>query len=303
MNQCSINQGLTKYLIWLALIVLPSWAVAKPLVVGITLHPYYSYTAQVVGDRATLLPLIASGFNPHNYELQPSDIQRLSSMDALVLNAIGHDEFAVHALEGLDLPNLTVINANKDVPLLSSGSGNANYNPHSFVSIDAAIRQVYTLAKELGRLDPNNASYFQQNALRYARELRQLKNTYRSKLLDVNLSGVRIASTHNAYGYLLQEFGIGVDTVIEPAHGVEPSASQLQATIQRINDANIQVLFTELDMDNRYVDVIEAATGIQIYHFSHMTHGDYDADQVTREMEHNLSTLVEALTLAAKANS
>ena len=198
---------------------------------------------------------------------------------------------------------LTVINANKDVPLLSSGGGNANYNPHSFVSIDAAIRQVYTIAVELGKLDPDNASYFQQNALRYARELRQLKNTYRSQLLDVNLSGIRIASTHNAYGYLLQEFGIGVDTVIEPAHGVEPSASQLQATIQRINDANIQVLFTELDMDNRYVDVIEAATGIQIYHFSNMTHGDYDADQVIREMEHNLSTLVEALTLAAKANS
>lgn len=298
-----MKQRLIKYLVCLAFIILPSWVVAKPLVVGVTLHPYYSYTAQVVGDRATLLPLIASGFNPHNYELQPADIKRLNSMDALVLNAIGHDEFAVHALEGLDLPRLTIINANKDVPLLSSDGGNANYNPHSFVSIDAAIRQVYTIAKELGRLDPNNASYFQQNALRYARELRQLKNTYRSKLLDMNLSDVRIASTHNAYGYLLQEFGIGVDTVIEPAHGVEPSASQLQTIIQRINDANIQVLFTELDMDNRYVDVIEAATGIKIYHFSHMTHGDYDANQVMREMEHNLSTLVEALTLAAKANS
>ncbi|GLR63603.1 metal ABC transporter solute-binding protein, Zn/Mn family [Marinospirillum insulare] len=292
-----------RFISCLALIVLPSLVAAKPLVVGITLHPYYSYAAQVVGDRATVLPLIESGFNPHNYELQPADIKRLSSMDALVLNAIGHDEFAVHALEGLDLPNLTVINANKDVPLLSSGGGNTNYNPHSFVSIDAAIRQVYTLAKELAKLDPDNASYFQKNALRYARELRQLKNTYRNQLLDVDLSRVRIASTHNAYGYLLQEFGIGVDTVIEPAHGVEPSASQLQATIQRINNANIQVLFTELDMDNRYVDVIEEATGIQIYHFSHMTYGEYDANQVMREMKHNLSTLVEALALAAKANS
>src|SRR5690554_2094800 len=137
-----MKQHLMQLLIWLTLIVLPSWAIAKPLVVGISLHPYYSYTAQVVGDRATLLPLIASGFNPHNYELQPSDIKRLSSMDALVLNAIGHDEFAVHALEGLDLPNLTLINANKDVPLLSSGSGNANYNPHSFVSIRSEERRV-----------------------------------------------------------------------------------------------------------------------------------------------------------------
>jgi len=298
-----MNRCLIKYLTWLVLLILPGWAVAKPLVVGITLHPYYSYTAQIVGDRATLVPLVASGFNPHNYELQSSDIKRLTSMDAIVLNAIGHDEFAMNALKSLELPKLTLINANKDVPLLSSGRGNDNYNPHSFVSIDAAIRQVYTIAVELGKLDPENASYFQKNALRYARELRQLKNTYRSKLLNVNLNGVRIASTHNAYGYLLQEFGIGVDTVIEPAHGVEPSASQLQATIQRINDANIQVLFTELDMDNRYVDVIEAATGIQIYHFSHMTHGNYDANQVIREMEHNLSTLVEALTLASKAAS
>lgn len=294
---------LMRFISCLVLVALPSLAVAKPLVVGITLHPYYSYTAQVVGDRATLLPLIESGFNPHNYELQPSDIKRLSSMDALVLNGIGHDEFAVHALDGLDLPNLTLINANKDVPLLSSGGGNANYNPHSFVSIDAAIRQVYTIAKALGKLDPDNASYFQQNALRYARQLRQLKNTYRSQLLDADLSKVRIASTHNAYGYLLQEFGIGIDTVIEPAHGVEPSASQLQATIQRIQDADIQVLFTELNMDNRYVDVIEKATGIKIYHFSHMTHGDYDAEQVLREMEHNLATLAKALTLAAKANN
>lgn len=274
-------------------------ATAKTLVVGITLHPYYSYTAQVVGDKAILLPLIESGFNPHSYELQPSDIKRLGKMDALILNGIGHDEFAVHALQGLELPNLTLINANKNVPLLSSGSGSNNYNPHSFVSIDAGIRQVYTIAKELGKLDPDNAMYFQKNALRYARQLKTLKNTYRNQLLDVNLTGVRIASTHNAYGYLLQEFGIGLDTVIEPAHGVEPSASQLQGTIKRIRDANIQVLFTELDMDNRYVDVIEKATGIKIYHFSHMTHGDYDADQVFREMKHNLATLVKALTLAA----
>jgi zinc transport system substrate-binding protein len=246
------------------------------------------------------MPLIQSGFNPHNYELQPADIRRLTQMDALVLNGIGHDEFATHALEGVDLPKLTLIYANKDVPLLSYGRDNTNYNPHSFVSIDAAIRQVYTIAAELGKLDPDNASYFQTNALQYARELRQLKNRYRSQLMNVDLSGVRIASTHNAYGYLLQEFGIGVDTVIEPAHGVEPSASQLQDTIARIREARIQVLFTELDMENRYVEVIEQATGIRIYHFSHMTHGEYEPGLVMREMEHNLKTLVLALTNAAE---
>jgi len=121
-------------------------------------------------------------------------------------------------------------------------------------------------------------------------------------LLTLDLASVRIASTHNAYGYLLQEFGIGIDTVIEPAHGVEPNATQLQQTIERIKAANIQVLFTELDMDNRYVELIQNATGIRIYHFSHMTFGDYDPDLVSREMDHNLKTLVKALSLAAQAS-
>lgn len=293
---------MNRWLLLCAGLLATTSAWAKPLVVGITLHPYYSYVSHIVGDRARIQPLIESGFNPHSYELQPADLKRLLEMDALVLNGIGHDEFAVHALEGLELPRLTLIQANRDLPLLSSGKGGNSYNPHTFVSIDAAIRQLYTIARELGRLDPDNADYFQANALAYGRELRALKNRYRGQLLELDLSRVRIASTHNAYGYLLQEFGIGIDTVIEPAHGVEPNASQLQQTIDRIRDANIQVLFTELDMDNRYVRLIEEATGIRIYHFSHMTFGDYDAGLVSREMEHNLQTLVQALRFAAEAS-
>lgn len=296
MNKSTLRLG---FLIWILSSTTPLWA--QNLTVGITLHPYYSYVSQVLGEHGQVLPLIESGFNPHNYELQPADLRRLTQLDALVVNGIGHDEFALHALEHLDLPRLTVIHANRDVPLLRYGQGNMSVNPHTFVAIDAAIRQIYTIAAELGRLDPAHAAAFQQNALRYARHLRQIKNHYRAQIMALDLTQVRIASTHNAYGYLLQEFGIGIDTVIEPAHGVEPSATQLQDTIRRIQQAQIQVLFTELDLDHRYVDVIEQATGIRIYHFSHMTHGAYSADLVEREMRHNLETLVEALTYAAEA--
>ena len=279
-----------------------------PLKVGITLHPYYSYVANVIGDRAELVPLVDSGFNPHSYELQPADLKRLLSMDALVLNGIGHDEFATQAVEKLihSQPELkqqlTLINANKDVPLLASANSRNAWNPHTFVSIDAAIRQVYTIAKSLGQLDPENAKYFQRNAIQYARKLRGLKNRYMRQLVATDLSSIRIASTHNAYGYFLQEFGIRIDTVIEPAHGVEPSASQLKKTIERIRSANVNLLFTELDMDNRYVSTIERATGIHLHHFSHMTYGDYDPDKVYREMEQNLKTLNKALKQASSDN-
>lgn len=280
-------------------------AFAKRLNVGITLHPYYSYVKNIVGDRADVVPLVDAGFNPHAYELQPQDMKRLSSMDAIVVNGIGHDEFAIHAINAQQkhLTKITVIYANKEVPLLTAANSKSAWNPHTFVSISAAIRQVYTIAKALGELDPDNAKYFKKNAVAYARKLRTIKNRYSKLLLGIDYSNARIASTHNAYGYFLQEFGIAIDTVIEPAHGVEPSASQLQGTIKRIRDANVNVLFTELNMENRYVTTIENATGIKLFHFSHMTFGDYDESLVEREMTTNLQTLVTALKAIAKKES
>ncbi|WP_415898058.1 metal ABC transporter solute-binding protein, Zn/Mn family [Neptuniibacter sp. QD57_21] len=293
-----------KHLITFSLFLFSSALMAEPLKVGITLHPYYAYVANIVKDRAEIVPLVDAGFNPHSYELQPADLKRLMTMDALVVNGIGHDEFAFRALEALEAQNgkqrkkIKVILANQDVPLLAAKNTVGAWNPHTFVSISAAIRQVYTIAKNLGELDPDNAKFYKKNAVQYARKLRTLKNQYTQALNGLDLSGIRIASTHNAYGYFLQEFGIGIDTVIEPAHGVEPSASQLQGTIDRIRDAQVQVLFTELNMDYRYVETVEKATGIGLYHFSHLTFGEYDAELVYREMEHNLKTLVKALKSA-----
>lgn len=66
------------------------------------------------------------------------------------------------------------------------------------------------------------------------------------QLSDDNVQALKVATTHNAYNYFLQEFGIEVSAVIEPAHGVEPSASQLQETIEKIRRSGINVLFTNL---------------------------------------------------------
>ncbi|MEM7564035.1 MAG: zinc ABC transporter substrate-binding protein [Pseudomonadota bacterium] len=267
--------------------------------IGITLHPYYSYVKNIVQNRAQVIPLIEAGFNPHAYKLSPSDLSRLKKMDAIVVNGIGHDEFAMEAIRKLDLPDLNVIMANEKVPLISKPGGKV-HNPHTFVAIDAAIRQIYTIARSLAVLDPDNGKFFMRNALGYAKQLRQIKSEALASIAELNLSQIRIASTHNAYGYLLQEFGMTVTAVVEPAHGVSPSAAQLQDTIDKIRDAKVQILFTELNMPNQYVDVIEQETRSKLYHFSHMTYGEYREGLVLEDMRKNLRTLVSALVFAAE---
>src|SRR4051812_43288622 len=66
----------------------------KRLRIGITLHPYYSFVANIVGDRADVVPLIDSEANPHGYTPRPDDMKRATTLDALVVNGIGHDEWA-----------------------------------------------------------------------------------------------------------------------------------------------------------------------------------------------------------------
>ncbi|MGF1727875.1 metal ABC transporter solute-binding protein, Zn/Mn family [Photobacterium nomapromontoriensis] len=276
---------------------------ADKMTIGITLQPYYSYVKAVVGDKAEILPLVDAGFNPHNYQPQPNDLRRLKQMDVIVVNGIGHDDFALKVIAAANRSDLVVIEANKDVPLLPAmgqSVGDGAVNPHTFVGLSTTIQKVYTIANTLSTLDPENARFYRANARQYATTFRQLKHEAMTTLGNLDTSGMTVATTHNAYGYLLQEFGVDVAAVIEPAHGVEPSASQLQETIEKIRDSNIDVLFYELNMPNRYVETIEKATGVQLYRFSHMTHGPYEANKVEKEMKDNLDTLIEAMQFAAE---
>ncbi|CAG23080.1 metal ABC transporter solute-binding protein, Zn/Mn family [Photobacterium profundum] len=272
------------------------------LTIGITLQPYYSYVKAVVGDKANVLPLVDAGFNPHNYLPQPNDLRRLKQMDVIVVNGIGHDDFALKVIKAANRDDLIVIEANKDVPLLPAlgeSVGDGAVNPHTFVGLSTTIQKVYTIASELAKIDPENARTYRKNARAYATQFRMMKREAMLTLGDLDTAGMKVATTHNAYGYILQEFGVDVATVIEPAHGVEPSASQLQGTIEKIRASGIDVLFYELNMPNRYVETIEEATGVQLYRFSHITHGEYESDKVAIEMKENLTTLVEAMKFVA----
>ncbi|EJL6397392.1 zinc ABC transporter substrate-binding protein [Vibrio navarrensis] len=286
-----------------ALLFIGTATASDKLTIGITLHPYYSYVSTIVEDKAQVLPLVDEGFNAHNYQPQPADLLRLQQMDVIVVNGIGHDDYAIKVLDAAQRNDLAVIYANQNVPLLAAmgaSVGSGAKNPHTFVGIATSIQKVYTIAQELAKLDSANGAFYLANARQFAKQMRQMKFQAMQQLSDANVQALKVATTHNAYNYFLQEFGIEVSAVIEPAHGVEPSASQLQETIEKIRRSGINVLFYELEMPNRFVETIERETGVKLYRFSHMTHGAFERDKVQREMAENTATLVEAIRYASR---
>src|SRR5215207_6854661 len=152
-------------------LTLASPANAAKLKVGITLHPYYSFVANIVGDRAEVIPLIDADANPHGYTPQPGDMVRMTSMDVLVVNGIGHDAWAFEILDAAGRRGkLKLIYANDGVsliPVAGAPAGEKVVNPHTFISTTAAIQQVYTIARQLGELDAANATFYRDNARKY----------------------------------------------------------------------------------------------------------------------------------------
>jgi len=292
----------------LGVLFAPSCAFADKLRVGITLHPYFSYVANIVGDKAEVVPLIPMGFNPHAYEPRAEDIKRISTLDVVVLNGIGHDDFADRMIAASDTPDIPVIEANAQVPLLAAtgsaahgGAADAGQvvNPHTFLSITASIAQVNTIARELAKLDPDNAQTYRSNARTYGQKLRKLRAQALAKLANTPNGKLRVATIHGAYDYLLREFGLEVTAVVEPAHGIEPSPAQLKTTIDQLNKLDVKVIFSELDFPSTYVETIHSETGVHIYPLTHISHGDYSAEKFEVEMGHNLNTVVQAIQEAS----
>jgi zinc transport system substrate-binding protein len=232
---------------------------------------------------------------------------RIMSLDVLVVNGIGHDTWAFEILDASGMRNkLKLIYANDGVsliPVAGAPTGEKVVNPHTFISTTAAIQQVYTIARKLGELDAPNASFYRDNARRYALEIRKLRAEFDAKVAGVDLSKFRCATMHSGYDYILQELGLQVTAVIEPRHGVEPTARQLAETIDRIKASKVNVLFAEKYFASKLSDTIRQATGVRMYSISHISSGKYTPEKFIEEMRENLTTLATAINDTAKGSA
>lgn len=279
----------------------------EKLKIGITLLPYYSFVANIVKDRAEVIPIVkAEGFDSHTYQPKVEDIERASKVDAIVVNGVGHDEFVYKIIDAVDKKKKPiVINANKDVPLMPVAGTLGNekiMDSHTFISITAAIQQVHNITKELIKLDPKNKDFYLANSREYVKKLRKLKTDALKEVQDVNGTDVRVATFLGGYNYLLSEFGIDVKAVLEPTHGLQISMSSLQKMIEKIEKEKIDIIFGEKNYSDEYVSVIKNETGIEVRKLEHLTTGAYRADSFEKFIKVDLDEVVSAIKYVKNKN-
>ena len=271
---------------------------ASTLKIGVSLHPYYSWTKNVVGDLPgyEVRPLLPGEIDAGDYQPRPEDIKKLVDLDAIVLNGIGHDDFIQPMIRSSGNKKLTVIRVNDATPQIRAVRG-SSVNSHTFISFTNAIQQTYAIQKALAALRPNDAAALQRNAADYARRLRLIKSKAAQQLAEAKIT--RVVTVHDGYGYLLQEFGLEVGGVVQPAHGLTPSAAELRNMVQLLKRENIRVVFSEETFPEAMLKVLRDEAGVKVYVITHIASGPYTADKFEREMQRNVDTMIRALVTEA----
>jgi zinc transport system substrate-binding protein len=266
-----------------------------PLKIGVTLHPYYSWTANVVGKLPgyEVRALLPGDIDAGDYQPRPQDIKRLADLDVVIVNGIGHDDFIFSMLKASGNTRAAIVRVNAETPMIRAGRG-SGVNSHTFISFSNAIQQTYAIQRALARLRPQDATALQQNAADYARRLRTIKARAAAQLADATIT--RVVTVHDGYGYLLQEFGLEVGGVVQPSHGLTPSAGELRDMVALLRREKITVVFSEASFPEPLLRVLRDEAGVTVFTISHIASGPFTADKFEREMQQNTDTMIRALT-------
>ncbi|HKT80666.1 MAG TPA: zinc ABC transporter substrate-binding protein [Vicinamibacterales bacterium] len=272
----------------------PSAQANRLLKIGITLHPYFSWTKNVVGTLPgyEVRPILPGEIDAGDYQPRPEDIKKLIDLDAIVVNGIGHDDFIFPMIKSAGNARINVIRPNEATPQIKSAHG-SGVNSHTFISFTNAIQQTYAIEKAIAAMRPADAAALQRNAADYTRRLRVMKSKAAAELANAKVT--RVVTVHDGYGYLLQEFGIDLAGVVQPAHGLTPSAAELRDMVQLLKKEKISVVFSEETFPAPLLKVLEDEAGVKVYTITHIASGPFTADRFEREMQANVDTMVRAL--------
>ena len=134
-------------------------------------------------------------------------------------------------------------------------------DPHVWLDPVLAIQQVYNIRDGLTSANPAGAEAYSANAESFAAQLEELHSDYSEGLSDC--AHDTIVTTHQAFGYLVERYGIKVQTL----SGIAPEAvstADVVELVEFMRDNDIGYVLAEDIVDIRVVNVLAEETGAQV---------------------------------------
>jgi zinc/manganese transport system substrate-binding protein len=243
----------------LALMTAPSRA-ADHLNVVASFSILADFARQVGGDKVDVTALVGPDSDVHVYTPTPHDARDVGAARLLIINGLGLEGWMPRLLQASG-SKATIVTASEGITPRKRG---ADADPHAWQSVKNAMIYVRNIREALVAADPADAAIFKANAERYQAQLEALDAEVRAAVDQIPSTRRRVISTHNAFGYFSDAYGVQFIAPLGVSTETEPSARDVAEIIGQVRQARIPAVFLENFNDDRLVSRIAAEAGAKV---------------------------------------
>lgn len=243
---------------------------SKPLILT-TFYPVEEITKAIVKNTANVEVLIKTGVEPHSFEPTPTQIVKLSKSDVFVTME-GMFKHVEEEIIDTNL-NIKIIHSTHNIELIKEDEhddhhdshgheeheshdehSHGEYDPHVWLSIHNMESMTNEILEHLIEFYPENKKTYESNAQTYLEQLEQLEIEFETKLSSCEHNEIIV--NHKAFGYLGHEYNFEQISVTGFSPESEPSPKTIQNVIDEAKEHNLNVVFTEGQLDTKTAQTI-----------------------------------------------
>lgn len=298
-----------------------------------SVYPVYDFAKKIGGDKVDVELIVPNGQAPHGWEPGQKEIQNLEKANVFIYNGAGLESWTDKVVDTIQNKELVIVDSSEGIELLASthehehededhdhghekaeehkdheddkdheaheehGHEHGAYDPHIWLSPKNATKQLENITKAFVKVDPNNEKYYSENLAKYTEEFKKLDEEYKSKL--ANTKNKSIVVSHEAYSYLLNEYGIKQIGIEGVNAETEPDAKTMSEIVKVVKENNIKTIFTEDLIETKVADAIAKETGAKTVVLNPLESLSQEEvknnDDYLSVMKNNLEKLVGAL--------
>jgi zinc/manganese transport system substrate-binding protein len=259
------------------------------------------FVRNVGGDRVTVATLVGPDGDAHVYSPTPGDAKTLASAAIVFANGLGLEGWMTRLVKasGTRAPLVVVSSgvAPRKMPD-EDRPGPLTVDPHAWQSVANAKIYVANIRDGLSAVDPAGKAAYGANAAAYLGKLDELEKEITAAIADIPPGRRKAITTHDAFGYFGDAYGVSFIAPEGVATEAEPSAKDVAAIIAQIRREKIPAVFLENITDPRLMEAIARETGARIggtlYSDALSVPGGPAATYIAM-MRHNLRALTTAL--------
>ncbi len=246
------------------LLALP--AAAAPLPVAASFSILGDLVSQVGGERIRLVTLVGPDQDAHVFQLTPADIQKLAGTRLFFVNGLGFEGWLKRLQQASNYQGkvITVTAGIKPLGLAGDSHGHQDHaDPHVWQDPHRVKQMVANIRDALSEADPQGRSYYRSRADDYNRQLDALLEWSRNRIASIAEPKRVVLTSHDAFGYLGQRFGIRLVSPQGVSTEAEASARDVAALIRLMKQSGIRAVFMENISNPRLIEQIARETGVK----------------------------------------